>query len=120
MPKLLIADDSMFQRFVHAKVAREVGFEVVEAKDGQDCLAKVQAESPQALLLDLNMPGLNGVEVLQALKDQGIALLAMVVTADIQDTTRKRCLDLGVAEFLNKPVDESALRAKLAEFIARV
>lgn len=116
MPKLLIADDSMFQRFMHCKIAKEFGFEVVEAKDGAECLEKARAEKPDVMLLDLNMPGMNGVEVMSALRDEGFTSKIMVVTADIQDTTRKRCLDLGVMEFLNKPVDENILRAKLGEF----
>jgi CheY-like chemotaxis protein len=117
MPKLLIADDSMFQRFMHCKVAKELGFDVVEAKDGADCLEKARTEKPDALLLDLNMPGMNGVEVVSILRDEGFTPRIMVVTADIQDTTRKRCLDLGVADFLNKPVDENVLRAKLGELV---
>lgn len=119
MPKLLIADDSMFQRFMLSKVAKELGFEVVEAKDGAECLEKARVEKLDAILLDLNMPGMNGVEVMQILRDEGVATTVLVVTADIQETTRKRCQDLGVMDFLNKPVDESVLRAKLTELVSR-
>jgi len=118
MPKLLIADDSMFQRFMHSKIAKEMGFVVVEAKDGAECLDKARAERPDFMLLDLNMPGMNGVEVMQTLRDEGLSLNVLVITADIQDTTRKRCQDLGVIDFLNKPVDESQLRAKLSALAA--
>ena len=113
MPKLLIADDSMFQRFNLAKLAREEGFTVLEAKDGRETLDLAETESPDAVLLDLNMPDMNGIEVLDILAGRGDALRVLVVTADIQDTTRNRCLELGVAGFLNKPVDEALLREEL-------
>jgi len=115
MPKILIADDSMFQRFTHGKVAKELGFDVVEAKNGVDCLDKARAEKPDAILLDMNMPAMTGIEVMQALNNEGLAPKVLVITADIQDTTRKRCQDLGAVAFLNKPVDENELRAKLTE-----
>lgn len=113
MPKLLITDDSMFQRFNLAKLAKEEGFTVLEAKNGGEALEMAQAESPDALLLDLNMPDMNGIEVLEALAKRGDALRILVVTADIQDTTRARCRELGVTVFLNKPVDEAPLREEL-------
>lgn len=113
MPKLLIVDDSMFQRFNLAKLAGEEGFTVLEAKNGEEALAQVEAEAPDALLLDLNMPDMNGIEVLQTLADRGGALRVLVVTADIQDTTKARCKELGVIGFLNKPVDETFLREEL-------
>ncbi len=113
MPKLLIADDSMFQRFNLAKLAGEEGFTALEAKNGAEALALVDAESPDVILLDLNMPDMNGLEVLQALADRDDAPRVLVVTADIQDTTKARCQELGVIGFLNKPVDETVLRQEL-------
>ncbi len=113
MPTLLIADDSMFQRFIQAKVAREAGFTVVEAKDGIQCLQLAGSCQPDLLLLDLNMPGMGGLDVLKSLRQEGSPLKVLVLTADIQDTTRKLCEDLGVTGFINKPVSEDVLRERL-------
>ena len=113
MPVLLIADDSMFQRFQTAKTAKEAGFEVIEAKDGEECLRLAREQRPQALLLDLNMPDPGGVAVLEVLARDLPDIRVCVVTADIQETTRSRCLELGAREFLNKPVDPAALRQTL-------
>lgn len=113
MPSLLIADDSMFQRFMHAKAAKEEGFDVLEAKDGQECLDLARANCPDIILLDLNMPEVSGMEVLQALAEEKIAARILVITADIQETTRKRCLELGVKGFVNKPVEEAELKLQL-------
>lgn len=113
MPTLLIADDSMFQRFQAAKVARECGFEVIEAKDGEQCLAAVREHRPGALLLDLNMPDPGGLAVMEVLSREMPGIAIVVLTADIQETTRGRCLELGARSFLNKPVDPDELRRTL-------
>ena len=118
MPMLLVADDSMFQRFQSAKTAKEVGFEVIEAKDGAECLRLVRESRPDVLLLDLNMPDPGGVAVLEALAAEATGVRVCVVTADIQETTKARCLELGAKAFLNKPVDHDVLRRILAELRA--
>ena len=100
---------------MHSKIAKEMAFDVVEANNGVDCLDKARAEKPDAILLDMNMPTMNGLEVMQALRNEGLVPKVLVITADIQDTTRKRCQALGAVDFLNKPVDEIQLRAKLTE-----
>ncbi len=113
MPMLIIADDSMFQRFQSAKTAKEAGFEVIEAKDGDECLRLVREHRPDVLLLDLNMPDPGGVAVLEALAAEAADVRVCVVTADIQETTKSRCLELGARAFLNKPVDHEMLRQTL-------
>lgn len=114
MSSILIADDSMFQRFMLRKIAASLGHEVREAADGRQLLDMAEASPPDLVLMDLNMPELSGVQVLEALKAKGAALKAVVITADIQHTTRARCLELGAAEVLNKPLDEETIRAVIA------
>lgn len=109
MPKLLIADDSMFQRFQSAKVAKDCGFDVIEAKDGEECLRICREQHPKAVLLDLNMPDPGGLAIMEILARELSGIHIVVVTADIQETTRRRCLELGACGFLNKPMDPAAL-----------
>lgn len=116
MPTLLIADDSMFQRFQAGKVAREAGFSVIEAKNGEECLRLAKECAPDALLLDLNMPAPGGLAVLEILGREMPTVAVLVVTADIQETTRQSCLKLGAKGFLNKPVDGASLREALEPF----
>lgn len=118
MPMLIVADDSMFQRFQSAKTAKDAGFEVLEAKDGAECLRLVREHRPDVLLLDLNMPDPGGVAVLEALAAEAADVRVCVVTADIQETTKSRCLELGARVFLNKPVDHEVLRRVLADLLA--
>ncbi|MFU2210574.1 response regulator [Solidesulfovibrio sp. C21] len=117
MPTLLIADDSMFQRFQAAKVAREAGFDVLEAKDGAECLRLAHEHRPQALLLDLNMPDPGGLAVMEILARELPDIVVAVVTADIQETTRSRCLELGAKCFLNKPLDAADLTRALGSLL---
>lgn len=118
MPIALIADDSMFQRMVLAKIAKAEGFDVLEAKNGQECLDLLRAKKPDIALLDINMPVLSGMDVLEAVQDEGLAACIVVISADIQDTTRQRCLGYGVRCMLNKPPQEDALREQLRAVLA--
>ena len=113
MASVLIADDSMFQRFILARVVADLGHAVLQATSGRECLDMALESAPDLILLDLNMPGLGGMAVLEALRDQGLRTRAVVITADIQSTTKARCLELGAAAILNKPLDEDALRTLL-------
>ncbi len=116
MPTILIADDSMFQRFQTSKTAAGAGYEVIEAKDGQECLRLMLDKRPDVLLLDLNMPVLDGLAVMERLAAEGaLPARIYVLTADIQDTTRARCMDLGAYDCINKPVDQAVLGRILAE-----
>ncbi len=117
MPKLLVADDSMFQRFQSVKVAKDCGFDVIEARDGDDCLVRGREERPDVILLDLNMPGPGGLAVMEALVRELPETRIVVLTADIQETTRTRCLELGAHGFLNKPVEPDSLRQLLASLV---
>lgn len=117
MATVLIADDSMFQRFILAKVVEEKGHRVLQARSGQECVDMALENHPDLILLDLNMPGLGGIEALEAFRSKGLRAKAVVITADIQSTTKARCLELGAAEILNKPLDEDALRSLLEHLL---
>lgn len=117
MASIIVADDSMFQRFLLSKAVQSLGHTVIEAKNGNECLELARQNKAELLLLDLNMPGMSGLEVLQAIHDETIPLKTIVITADIQNTTRQRCAELGVTDFLNKPVDENQVTGKLTELL---
>lgn len=117
MATVLIADDSMFQRFILGKIVQEQGHQLLEAKSGQECLDMALASDPDLVLLDLNMPGLSGFAVLEAFRQHAVRAKAVVITADIQSTTRSRCQELGAVEVLNKPLEEEVLRTLLPRLL---
>jgi len=103
MARVLVAEDSVYMRGVVTRMVRGAGYEVFEAVDGDDCLRQLETLTPDLLLLDLVMPGRNGINVLGALAKAGLKFPVIVLTADIQDSVKRGCLDLGATAFINKP-----------------
>jgi two-component system, chemotaxis family, chemotaxis protein CheY len=119
MPTLLVTDDSIYQRHVLGNLARQEGYDVLQAKTGKECLEIARAQAPDVLLLDLNMPDGNGLEVLETLKKEALKLQIIVISADIQETTKARCLGLGAVDVINKPVKEEVLTKMLQEIFPK-
>ena len=102
MALVLIIDDSMTTRGLRRLVKGE-GHETLEAADGQKGLELADAHGPDCIVLDLIMPVMGGLEVLEALRDKGSKIPVIVLSADIQEIVREDCLKLGANAFINKP-----------------
>jgi two-component system chemotaxis response regulator CheY len=89
----------------------------LEASDGQEALDLIRKEEPNLVFLDLLMPNLGGVGVLKALKEEGKEQNVIIVSADIQETTKRLCLDLGAKDFANKPVEENKMDFFLKKYL---
>ncbi len=109
MYRILIADDSWVQRKSIAKFFKEGGYEVLEAVNGVEAVEKAIAEAPDCILLDLLMPEMDGMEVLKVFQEKNLKIPVVILTADIQHTTRAKCFELGVVEFINKPVKKDEM-----------
>ncbi|NVN99789.1 MAG: response regulator [Geobacteraceae bacterium] len=109
MQKVLVVDDSLFQRKSICDTLKEAGFLTIEAGDGREGLETARTGSPDYILTDLLMPVMDGIQFLTELKEQGFTCPMFVLSADIQETKRKQCLDLGVAGFLSKPFKKHEL-----------
>jgi CheY-like chemotaxis protein len=102
MAKILLADDSWVARLSIIKQLKGAGHEVIEAEDGKSTLALISQHKPDILLLDMLMPEMDGLEVLDALgKDRSIPVI--MLSADIQQTTKDQAMEKGVNAFLHKP-----------------
>ena len=113
MSTILIADDSWVARLGMNKLLVSLGHTVLEASDGNRALELVSQNTVAVLFLDLLMPELDGFGVLEAMKGVPKRPKVYVLSADIQETTRDRCLALGVDGFLNKP----PLRSQIEEVL---
>jgi two-component system chemotaxis response regulator CheY len=118
MARILVIEDSAYQRTKISKVLESVGHLVIQASDGREGLLTAASSNPDLVLLDLLMPEMGGLEVLQELHDKHLALPVIVLTADIQETTRRQCLDLGADGFINKPLKSQELLDVVAQAIA--
>jgi len=117
MARILIVDDAKVSRLTVGYILRDDGHKVLEAANGQEAVEMAVTHSPDCIILDLIMPGMNGLDVLTAVKQKGVVAPVIVLTADIQETTRAKCLELGAVAFINKFPDEDELKTKVQEVI---
>jgi len=109
MSRILIVDDSLFQRRVVSAPLKAQGFEIFEAVNGKEGLEKILEVKPDLILLDILMPEKNGIEVLKELKKAQNTIPVIMLTSDVQESTRDECLSLGAQAFVNKPVKAEEL-----------
>ena len=109
MALVLIIDDSAFQRGVIRSLVRDAGYETEEAENGRAGLEKIAARKPDCILTDLLMPDMGGLELLESLRELGAAIPVIIITGNIQESVRQRCLELGAAAVVNKPVRQEEL-----------
>lgn len=111
--KLLLVDDE--REFVHTLserlLMREIGSAVVY--DGEQALAYVEEENPGVIILDLKMPGIDGVEVLRRVKSAHPDIEIIILSGHGSREDKKKCLELGAAAYLEKPVDIDKLTSLL-------
>lgn len=117
MAAVLIIDDSRFQRGLLRRAVEAAGHEALEAADGHAGLERSVAVGPDVVLMDLVMPGIDGMELLGLFRERGLTAPVVVLTSDVQDSTRARCLALGAAAFVNKPVQEVELRTVIDDVL---
>jgi len=101
----MIVDDERLVRWSLRQKCEEWGYHVIEAESGEPGLRLAQRESPDLVLLDVRMPDLTGIEVLDQLKKNGDARAVIMITADPQLDDVKAALKLGAYDFVGKPVD---------------
>lgn len=118
MTKCLIIDDSFFSRHMIAKSIRELGYEVDEADSGQAGLDAIAATQYDCIFCDLLMPEMSGFEVLETLQNNNNQIPVVVVTSDIQDSSKEKSLELGAKDFANKPLFKH--KDKLSALINKV
>jgi two-component system, NtrC family, response regulator AtoC len=107
--KVMIVDDERLVRWSLRQKCEEWGYAVVEADAGEPALRLAQSESPDLVLLDVRLPDLTGIEVLDQLKKTGTARSVIMITADPQLDDVKASLKLGAYDFVGKPIDFEAL-----------
>ncbi len=107
--KILLVDDSALARRSVRQMLEGAGYEVAEAEDGLIALERYFLEKPDLVILDLVMNGMMGLDVLQKLHEMDPKVLAIVVSADIQHSSREMAEAGGARDFLNKPVDRASL-----------
>jgi CheY-like chemotaxis protein len=118
--KILLVDDE--QEFVQTLserlILRDMGTAV--AQDGQTALKMIAEDQPEVIVLDLKMPGIDGIEVLRRVKETNPEVEVIILTGHGSEADRVKCLELGAFAYLHKPVDIDVLSKKLKEATEKV
>jgi two-component system, NtrC family, response regulator AtoC len=111
--RILIVDDEKLVRWALAQKCAEFGFQCLEASSGEEALQLLQKESVDAVLLDVHLPDLSGIQVLEKLKQNEETPSVIMITADPQLDEVKAALRLGAYDFVSKPVNFEELAITL-------
>jgi chemosensory pili system protein ChpA (sensor histidine kinase/response regulator) len=116
-PLIMVVDDSITMRKVTTRVLERNDMEVVTAKDGLDAVEKLQDKVPDVVLLDVEMPRMDGYELATYMKnDARLKLVPIImITSRTGEKHRQRALEIGVERYLGKPYQEADLLKNLQE-----
>ena len=115
--KILLVDDSGLARRSMRAILEPAGYQVVEAEDGMSALERYFLEKPDLVLLDLVMRGMTGLDVLSKLHELDGDARVVVVSADIQDSSREMAESGGASGFVTKPVERAAILKVIADVL---
>jgi len=119
MSKVLLVDDSGMARRGTRRILEGAGYDVVEAEDGMSALERYFVEKPDLVMLDLVMKGMYGLDVIAKLLEMDPAARIVVLSADVQTSSREMVQAAGAAGFLNKPVEAQQLLDMVARTITQ-
>jgi len=117
MKTVLIVDDSAFIRDIHREIIETGGFRVIEAANGENALAQYDTHRPDAVLMDLLMPDMDGMDVIEKIMAGDPSAITIVCSTDKQKYRRKEGELIGARAFLPKPVDSEELLETLKRLI---
>jgi len=119
---ILIADDRPTSRELLRLVLERAGYEVLEAEDGEQAVERARSGNPDLILLDLQMPGLDGYAVLAALRSEPrfAHLPVLALTASAMRGDREKIMEAGFTDYLAKPAGPEVLRETVARLLRDV
>lgn len=120
--KILIVDDDKTTRKLLSLYLKGSGFEVVTAENGLNALEKLGSDTFQLVLTDLNMPYMDGIEFLKAMKSNPgtSSIPALMLTTETDEEERQRAIDAGADGYLSKPVTAEVVAAKIRQMVGEI
>jgi DNA-binding response OmpR family regulator len=117
--QILIIDDEPNLRLVFLTALESAGYDVAEASSGEKGLERLRRFPADLVLLDLLMPGLGGIEVLERMRNAGISTPVVIITAHGSVPDAVLAMKLGALDFLSKPIQPGSLRAVASDVLRR-
>jgi chemosensory pili system protein ChpA (sensor histidine kinase/response regulator) len=120
IPLVMVVDDSLTVRKITSRLMERAGYHVVTAKDGIDALEQLADISPNVMLLDIEMPRMDGFELAKRLRQDSKTrnLPIIMITSRTAEKHRNYALEFGVNEYLGKPYQEEELLRHIAHYLA--
>jgi chemosensory pili system protein ChpA (sensor histidine kinase/response regulator) len=119
IPLVMVVDDSITMRKVTGRVLERHNYEVITAKDGVDAIEKLQDRIPDVMLLDIEMPRMDGYELATHMRNdarlRGIPII--MITSRTGEKHRQRAFEIGVDRYLGKPYQETDLMRNVQEIL---
>jgi len=117
MARILLVDTSITARLRVVKDLEEDGHHVAEITSGQEALDICTSEPPDCIILELVLQDIDGFKVLRTLKEKNLNIPTIVLTDLRMKSLEEKCLELGVAAYLRKPIRPSVLKEKIDELL---
>jgi chemosensory pili system protein ChpA (sensor histidine kinase/response regulator) len=120
IPVVMVVDDSLTVRKITTRLLSRAGYQVVTAKDGMDALEQLVDMTPDLMLLDVEMPRMDGFELTKQLRRDAktLHMPIIMITSRTADKHRNFALELGVDEYMGKPYQEEELLEQIARLLA--
>ncbi len=111
---ILVADDDADIRSLLSTLLTDEGYRTVEATSGREVMSQVRADPPDLILLDLRMPDMNGIDIMRRLRDEGLNVPVLFITAHGTASSAIQAMQLGAYDYIMKPfeVEDVALRVR--------
>jgi len=121
MPKkILIVEDNIVILTMQKQIFEMEGYEIVTAQEGMDALKKIHDETPDVVLLDVNIPGMNGFELCRQIKENSDLkdiIVVMISAVYYSDEDAKKGMAMGADAYFTKPYENEVLQSKIKELI---
>jgi two-component system chemotaxis response regulator CheY len=111
MATILVVDDSHLSRKTSRRILEAGGYQVCDVADGMSALEQYSLQRPDAVLLDITMADMNGLEVLSQLRTIDPKACIVMATADVQSSTRDLAMARGASGFVTKPLNGTTILA---------
>ena len=118
MATILVVDDAAFMRMRMSKILTEAGYDVIQAENGLDAVEKYRASHPDAVLMDITMPEMDGLTALKEIKAMDPAARVAMVTALGQQQIVLEAVKSGAKDFLVKPCEGDRVLAAVSKLCA--
>jgi two-component system, cell cycle response regulator DivK len=116
---VLCIEDNRINMLLVSRVVEAAGYDLLRAEDGPRALELLEGAQPDIILLDVNIPGIHGLELARMIKeDERLSSIPLIATtANVLVGDKERCLEAGCDEYLPKPLDIRRLRQVMSEYL---